>query len=131
MVLGLCVIMIDIIIINRLPTLSFMSMVVVSGSASHMQPAESNSSHGAPLTISKFRASFHQIMSSAGLSNRGYTPHSLRRGGASFAHQAGVLIPHIKSHGTWRSEAINAYLLSQPKFDTPVAKALTGLLKTG
>ena len=88
-------------------------------------------SPGAPLTISKFRASFHQAMSLAGLSNRGYTPHSLRRGGASFSHQAGVLIPHIKTHGTWRSDAINAYLLSQPKFDTPVAKAFTRLLKTG
>ena len=86
-------------------------------------------SPGTPLTIPKFRAGFHQIMAAAGLSDRGYTPHSLRRGGASFLHQAGVLIPHIKTHGTWRSDAINAYLLSQPRFDTPIAKAFTRLLR--
>ena len=68
------------------------------------------SSPGVPLTIPKFRAGFHQVMATANLSDKGYTPHSLRRGGASFSHQAGVLIPHIKTHGTWRSDAINAYL---------------------
>ena len=80
---------------------------------------------GAPITIPQFRATFHRLTVLAGLGHIGYTPHSLRRGGATFSFQVGVKIPHIKTHGTWLSNAVDSYLLAQPKFDTPVAVAFT------
>ena len=79
---------------------------------------------GEPVTIPKFWAAFR-----AGLSDKGLTSHSLRRGGATFSYRAGVKVPHIKTHGTWLSGAVNTYLLSQPKFNTPVAINFTKLLK--
>ena len=84
---------------------------------------------GVPLTIPQFRSAFHAVCGLAGLAHRAYTPHSLRRGGATLAYQAGVDIAHIKTHATWLSEAVDAYLLSQPKFTTPVAKTFGRLLR--
>ena len=76
---------------------------------------------GIPLTIPQFRAALHDLATVAGLSHCRYTPHSLRRGGATFSYQAGVHIEHIKTHSTWLSDAVNAYLQAQPGFATPVA----------
>ena len=71
---------------------------------------------------------FHKVAALAGLAHRGRTPHSLRRGGATFSYQSGVLIAHIKTHGTWVSSVVDNYLLGQPLFDTPVASMFGQLL---
>ena len=73
-----------------------------------------------PITIPQIRAMFHRVAALAGLSDRGHTPHSLRRGGATSSYQAGVDLQSIKTHGTWVSDAVNFYLFAQPKFTTPV-----------
>ena len=83
---------------------------------------------GKPLTIPMVRRMFNQAVDDAHLEHVGYTPHSLHQGGATLAYHAGVPIHAIKQHGTWRSEAINEYLFSQPLFDTPVAKTFGKLL---
>ena len=83
---------------------------------------------GSPVTIPQFRAALHRVAAAAGLSSRGYTPHSLRRGSATFSYQAGVQVGHIKTHGTWLSNAVNAYLQPQPKLDTPVTCCFGRLL---
>jgi integrase len=53
-----------------------------------------------------------------------YGMHSLRRGGVQAAWQAGVDIDSIKSHGRWRSTAINAYM--QPTM--AIRKKITSLM---
>ena len=83
---------------------------------------------GRPITIPSLRRIFHQAVDRAQLEDSGYTPHSLRRGGATFAYHAGVPIDAIKRHGTWRSDAVEAYLFSKPMFDTPVAARFAKLL---
>ena len=83
---------------------------------------------GVPITIPRFRSAFHRAVALAGLAHCNYSPHSLRRGGATFSYQAGVPIAHIKAHGTWLSNAVDGYLRSQPKFTTPVALAFSSAL---
>ncbi|KXZ41045.1 hypothetical protein GPECTOR_907g163 [Gonium pectorale] len=39
-----------------------------------------------------------------------YAAHSLRRGGATAAANAGISVDDIKSHGRWRSEAVLGYI---------------------
>ena len=62
---------------------------------------------GKTISASILRAMFHRAAQAAGLAERRYTPHSLRRGGASFCFQAGVPLDHIKKHGTWTSQAVD------------------------
>ena len=78
---------------------------------------------GRVITVPALRGLLRRAAEVAGLSHCNYTPHSLRRGGASFSFRAGVPLDQIKHHGTWRSSAVDRYLLSTPKFDTPVAQA--------
>ena len=76
-----------------------------------------------PVGKTIFRAMFHRATQAAGLTDKNYTPHSLRRGGASFCFQAGVPSEHIKKHGTWSSQAVDRYLLQHQAFQNPVAQA--------
>ena len=78
---------------------------------------------GKTISASTLRAMFHRATLAAGLSDKNYTPHSLRRGGASFCFQVGVPLEHIKKHGTWSSQAVDRYLLQHQAFQTPVALA--------
>ena len=67
------------------------------------------------------RSMFKQVASLAHLEEERYTPHSLRRGGATFSYQSGVPLENIKRHGMWRSSAVDRYLTTIPLFNAPVA----------
>ena len=84
---------------------------------------------GRMVSASMVRAQLCRAAEMAGLSSCQYTPHSWWRGGASFTYTAGVALEHIKNCGTWKSDAVNAYILSAPHFDTPVARAFAGVLR--
>ena len=78
---------------------------------------------GFVISAPAFRAQFRLLLQRANLGRFGYTPHSLRRGGASHSFQAGVPLQARKRHGTWVSNAVDLYLLSSPPFHTPVVRA--------
>ena len=59
-----------------------------------------------PLFLRKLRT----ILQSLGLPAKDYACHSLRRGGASFAFQAGVSIELSKMLGDWHLDAVLLYL---------------------
>ena len=80
------------------------------------------------VTVPMLRIMMRRAAHLAGLSEFGYTPHGLRTGGASFSYLAGVPLDHIKFHGTWTSNAVEGYLVSQPRFNTPVAQAFKSLI---
>lgn len=63
-----------------------------------------------PLTFSIFSASLKHLISAIGLDPQHFSPHSFRRGGATFAFQSGVPEHLIKLHGNWPSDAFRAYL---------------------
>ena len=80
-------------------------------------------------TTSRLRRQLRDVTTLAGLGDEGYTPHSFRRGGASFSHHAGVSIEAIKIHGTWTSDAVRGYLLASPPFASPVVAAFQKALR--
>ena len=80
------------------------------------------------ITIPALRALFNKALRLAHLLDVGYTPHSLRLGGATFSYHAGVDLQQIKHHGTWKSQAVENYLLGQGAFSTPVSKSFQKLL---
>ena len=51
-----------------------------------------------------------QILVELWLPSHQYGTHSFRRGGASFALQAGVSLDVISLMGDWKSDAMNLYL---------------------
>lgn len=62
------------------------------------------------FTYSMFTRKLRSILESLGLPAKEYASHSFRRGGASFAFEAGVPIELIKILGDWRSDAVLLYL---------------------
>lgn len=65
---------------------------------------------GAPMPMSFITKAFKLALAKAGLAQRSFTLHSLRRGGARFLQKAGVSTSDIASHGGWRSSAIYRYI---------------------
>ena len=83
---------------------------------------------GKPISTSMLRAMFRKATEVAHLLDAGYTPHSLRRGGASFSFNCGVPLENIKKHGTWRSAVVEDYLCGHPLFTSPVIENFTQIL---
>lgn len=81
---------------------------------------------GVPLTSSHLL----QVLRTASLtvfgSEKGFTLHSLRRGATQACDNAGLPLPGIMQAGTWKSNAIIAYLGRTVVSDAPTA--LTSLL---
>lgn len=63
-----------------------------------------------PLTISVFLDRVKEVLAKYGNDPTLYSGHSFRRGGASFAHQAGVPLHTIRQLGDWRSDAYIKYI---------------------
>ncbi len=84
-----------------------------------------------PITFSTFTACLKRLISTIGLDPANYSPHSFRRGGATFAFQSGVPEHLIKLHGDWRSDAFRAYLALPLTSRTQVADIMAaGLFST-
>ena len=83
---------------------------------------------GRTVTIPMLRNMFKRATRRAHLQDKHYTPHSMRRGGATFSYHAGVPIDNIKRHGTWTSNAVDRYLTSQSVFQSPVSHNFAKLL---
>ena len=67
-----------------------------------------------PLTFRHFSTFLARVVAALGLDARAYSPHSFRRGGASFAFQCNVPAEHIKFQGDWSSDAYLVYLEMSP-----------------
>ena len=63
-----------------------------------------------PITYKAYMTRLRELLAMAGEDPKLYGTHSLRRGGATAANQAGVPRNHIALVGDWRSDAIEAYL---------------------
>lgn len=63
-----------------------------------------------PITYPKLQLRLKSWIQLTGRSSDGYSSHSLRRGGASYASRAGVSKEMIKLIGDWKSECVNEYI---------------------
>lgn len=73
---------------------------------------------GKPITIKHMRSKWTAALNAIGLQDKGFTLHSLRRGGARFLQDNGVEESTIASHVGWRSAAmfdyVDAPVISRP-----------------
>lgn len=67
-----------------------------------------------PLTFRHFSSFLARVVAALGLDPRAYSPHSFRRGGATFAFECNVPAEHIKFQGDWSSDAYLVYLEMSP-----------------
>ena len=63
-----------------------------------------------PLTDSMVRKHLKRVLALLGLQNDGYTFHTFRRSGVSWAYNHGVPMEAIKSQGTWMSDTVWRYI---------------------
>ena len=83
-----------------------------------------------PLTFSLFSSFLARVVTALGLDPQAYSPHSFRRGGATFAFECNVLAEHIKFQGDWSSDAYLVYLeLSPAQKQSAVNSMATKILK--
>jgi integrase len=62
------------------------------------------------LTYSRFLQTLKTLLSQLGINPDHYSGHSFRRGGASFALEAGANPELVQAQGDWRSEAYKLYI---------------------
>ena len=74
-----------------------------------------------PLTDSTARKHLKQISSTLGIQPP-LTFHAFTRAASTWAFQHGVPLEHIQAHGTWKSDALWAYLRSSPSSSSLVAE---------
>ena len=77
-----------------------------------------------PLTKPAFTSCLSHLLRHSGLHPQGYTGHSFRRGGATFAFKSGVPGELIKSHGQWKSDAYLRYLQFSPASKLAVTSSM-------
>ncbi len=71
-----------------------------------------------PLSIGKLRSEFKQLCISIGLNPEEYSIHSLRRGGAFYAHAQGADHKDVQQHGAWSSQCYWDYIA---KYDSQMS----------
>ena len=76
------------------------------------------------VTSDQLRLLFNNLFVKAEMSNKRYTPHSLRRGGATFLADSELPIHSIKMHGLWKTDSIELYLKKMSTRNSPVFKFL-------
>ena len=81
-----------------------------------------------PLTDTKVRRNFNQILIRLGLQYSGKTVHTFRRSGATLAFNSNVSIQNIQSHGTWTSDCVWRYIVQDHNALQQVADSFKNLL---
>ena len=82
-----------------------------------------------PLTQSKVRCFLALILTSLDIDPSTYSFHSFRRLGASLAFNSNVSLQSIQHHGTWSSDAVWSYIISNPHHQGSVAATFQSLLQ--
>ena len=82
------------------------------------------------LTQSQVRTHLAKVLTHLQLNPSVYIFHTFRRSGATLAFNSDVNIQKIRRHGTWSSDAVNAYIIKDPLHASGVAQSLQRLLTT-
>ena len=80
-----------------------------------------------PLTDSRVRKHFKDVLIKLKLHNKGITFHTFRKSGASLAFQGNASLQSIKAHGTWSSETVWRYIIQNQDGSAEVAHTLASL----
>ena len=82
------------------------------------------------FTQSQVRSHLKKVLSVLNIDATTHSFHTFRRSGATLAFNSNVAIQHIKRQGTWSSEAVNHYIVSDPTNASVVANTFKHLLST-
>ena len=74
-----------------------------------------------PLTDTRVRRHFAQVLSRLNLAGAGYTFHIFRRSGATFVFNNNVALQNIQKHGTWMSDCVWRYITDSANAGEQVA----------
>ena len=77
-----------------------------------------------PLTDSKVRKHFKDVLTYLNWHTCGITFHSFRRSGASLAFQGDASVDSTKAHGTWSSDTVWRYIVQNQDGSSQVAATL-------
>ena len=80
------------------------------------------------ITQSQVRAHLSKILTCLNLDQRSYSFHTFRRSGATLAYNNNVSIQAIQRHGTWTSDTVHRYIVSDPGKAAMVADSFKALL---
>ena len=83
---------------------------------------------GTPLTTARFTRELTLTLNRAGISSKFLTPHSLRRGGTTFAFQSGCSTACIKMQGDWVSDAYLVYECFTDQLKMSTVQIIEGVL---
>ena len=81
-----------------------------------------------PITQSQIRTHLNKILTLIQLNSQHFSFHTFRRSGATLAFNNNVDLQAIKRHGTWTSDAVNAYIVADPVHTASVASSFQRLL---
>ena len=81
-----------------------------------------------PLTDTRVRHNFLQILSRLGLQHTGMFLHTFRRSGATLAFNSNVSFQNIQSHGTWTSDCVWRHIIQDHNAAEQVAHSFKNLL---
>ena len=81
-----------------------------------------------PLTDTKVRRNFNQILIRLGLEYSGITLHTFTRSGVTLAFNSNVPIQNIQSHSTWTSDCVWRYIVQDHNASQQVADSFKNLL---
>ena len=71
---------------------------------------DSSACRNVVFTYKAFLSCLHTLLSECGIPSSDFACHSFRRGGATYALEAGVPLDHIAVMGDWKSDAMYLYL---------------------
>ena len=83
---------------------------------------------GKPVSQFQVRTHLQKVITMIGLEPSHYTFHTFRRSGATLAYNSNVNISNIKRHGTWTSDTVHEYIISDPNKAADVAKMFQNIL---
>ena len=83
-----------------------------------------------PLTDTKVRRHLNLVLAKLGLAASGFTFHSFRRSGATFAFNNNVALQNIQRHGTWTSDCVWRYITDSTDAGEQVANMFRSKLST-
>ena len=82
------------------------------------------------LTQNRVRTHLSKLLCALNLDGKSYSFHTFRRSGATLAFNNNVSIQNIKRHGTWSSDTVYTYILSDPAKASAVSDSFQHLLAT-
>ena len=89
-----------------------------------------NAGNWVPLTDTGVRRHFSLILQRLDLAHTGYTLHTFRRSGATFAFNNDVALQNIQRHGTWTSDCVWRYITDSTNAGDQVAEMFKNKLSS-